>query len=221
MDAWESPVAGPAAANARRTSREVLREFRRQQILVAARSVLASEGYAEASIDRIAQAAGIARSTLYVYFQGKEELLDQCLAEDRVALGERVRMAVAAASGLEGRLAAFLEALFEHVGERRGFFLGVLAARGLDPFFAGPGQEGVPTELLGIREDGQAVLDGILRRGLAEGEIAGPDLTEARELLGSLLYGALVRRSHQTDPPPARAQAAALAHTFLYGITAT
>ena len=91
-----------------KTREQVLRDFRTDQILEAARRVIGEVGFAEASIDRIAEAAGVARSTLYVYFDGKEDLLNQCIAQLRLGLGERVRQAVEEASGTEERLAAFL-----------------------------------------------------------------------------------------------------------------
>ena len=122
-----------------KTREQVLRDFRTDQILEAARRVIGEEGFAEASIDRIAEAAGVARSTLYVYFDGKEDLLNQCIAQLRLGLGERVRQAVEEASGTEERLAAFLASHFEYVGEVRDFFRAVMAVRGVDPFFSPPG----------------------------------------------------------------------------------
>ncbi len=202
----------------RRTRQDVVREFRREQILRVAREVIGALGYGEASIERIAEAADVARSTVYVYFQSKEEILNQCLAENRIGLGERVREAVAKADGLEDGLAAFLEALFDYVGEFREFFLAVMAVRGLDPFLVGEGPSPEPSEFTGIRAESEAVLASILREGVATGEIPERDLEEATGLLGMLLYGALIRRSHQPNPLPAAEEARALAHFYLHGL---
>ncbi len=74
-----------------KTREDALRDFRTDQILAAARRVIGEIGYADSSIDRIAEATGVARSTVYVYFDGKEDLLNQCLAQNRAELSERVR----------------------------------------------------------------------------------------------------------------------------------
>ena len=67
----------PAASM--KTREEVLREYRCDQILLAARKVIGERGYTETSVDMIADEAGIAKSTLYVYFKSKEEIVERAL----------------------------------------------------------------------------------------------------------------------------------------------
>jgi AcrR family transcriptional regulator len=200
-----------------KTREQVLRDFRTDQILEAARRVIGEVGFADASIDRIAEAAGVARSTLYVYFDGKEDLLNQCIAQLRLGLAERVRGAVEAARGTEGRLAAFLEAVFDYVGSVREFFRAVMAVRGIDPFFSPPGS-GSPPELETIRAESEAVIDGILRDAVAAGDIPASQVPAALDLMGVLIYGALMRRASQPEPGPAGPEAARLAAAILWGI---
>ncbi|MGH7288950.1 MAG: TetR/AcrR family transcriptional regulator, partial [Myxococcota bacterium] len=161
--------------------------------------------------------AGVARSTLYVYFEGKEDLLNQCIAQLRVGLGERVRRAVEQATGTEERLAAFLAAHFEYVGSVREFFRAVMAVRGVDPFFSGPGS-GSPPELETLRAESQAVVEGILKEAVATGEIPAANLGTAQELLAVLIYGALMRRAQLPEPAPAEDEALRLARAFLWGV---
>ncbi len=63
------------------------RAERRAQILLEARRVFAEKGYHGTSIQDIISAAGIARGTFYLYFEGKrvifEEILDDLLIEIR------------------------------------------------------------------------------------------------------------------------------------------
>jgi AcrR family transcriptional regulator len=200
-----------------KTREQVLRDFRTDQILEAARRVIGEIGFAEASIDRIAEAAGVARSTLYVYFDGKEDLLNQCIAQLRVGLGERVQRAVEEATGTEERLAAFLAAHFDYVGSVREFFRAVMAVRGVDPFFSAPGS-GSPPELETLRAESQAVVEGIFKDAVAAGEIAAEDLPGAQDLLAVLIYGALMRRANLPAPAPAEEEAQRLARAFLRGV---
>jgi AcrR family transcriptional regulator len=62
--------------------RERERKRRRQAMLRAARSVFAEKGYAQATIDEVAERAEFGKGTLYNYFEGgKEDLLFAILDE--------------------------------------------------------------------------------------------------------------------------------------------
>lgn len=52
-------------------------EKRREQILRAATGVFAAKGYHRASVTDIINAAGIARGTFYLYFNGKREIFSE------------------------------------------------------------------------------------------------------------------------------------------------
>jgi AcrR family transcriptional regulator len=55
----------------------VVEEFRRESILRATQHVIASQGLAGASMQAIAEEAGVAKGTLYLYFKDRDDLLDQ------------------------------------------------------------------------------------------------------------------------------------------------
>lgn len=63
------------------------REARRRQILEAALSVFAQQGYHQTSVSDLVSAAGVARGTFYLYFDGKaaifHELMDDLMNELR------------------------------------------------------------------------------------------------------------------------------------------
>jgi AcrR family transcriptional regulator len=56
---------------------------KRQQILAGAHEVFGSLGFDVASMDDVVKAAGVSKSTLYVYFRSKEELFTALIAEER------------------------------------------------------------------------------------------------------------------------------------------
>lgn len=66
----------------------------KRKLIEAAEQVFSRVGYAEASISRITDAAGIGQGTFYLYFDSKLQIFDE-LVED---LNHRVRMAMSAAS---------------------------------------------------------------------------------------------------------------------------
>jgi len=214
----ESKDRSPPPGRRPRSKADVLRDFRTDQILDAATIVFGKLGYANASIERIAEEAGVARSTVYVYFPNKDLLLNQCLARHRIALGARVREAIEGASGLEARLAAFLTAVLVYVGEVSEFFRALMGVRGVDPFF-GAGSSEVPTpELETLREEVQALVDRMFSDAIAAGELTPASEPAAREALPLLLYGALMRRTMAPGPTDPSREAAQLAHMMLYGV---
>jgi AcrR family transcriptional regulator len=66
--------------------------LRRQEILAAALELLAEEGYAGASLRKLAARLGIAQPSLYHYFATKEDLVEQVLATYAGRMFEAVRI---------------------------------------------------------------------------------------------------------------------------------
>ena len=58
---------------------------KRQQILAGARKVFHENGFDAASMNDIARAAGVSKGTLYVYFENKERLFLELIAEEKRA----------------------------------------------------------------------------------------------------------------------------------------
>lgn len=65
------PQESPSQSGARR---EREREQRRAEILAAAERIFAARGFHDSSVESIAEAAGFASGTIYLYFQDKEAL---------------------------------------------------------------------------------------------------------------------------------------------------
>jgi AcrR family transcriptional regulator len=57
-----------------RTKKDVVTEFRTAGILEAARKIFANRGFNQATVDDIASAAGVAKGTVYLYYQSKREI---------------------------------------------------------------------------------------------------------------------------------------------------
>lgn len=63
---------------------------KRAEILEGARQVFRAAGFDGASMDKIAQAAGVSKGTLYVYFHNKEELFQALVMVDRQEAAEQM-----------------------------------------------------------------------------------------------------------------------------------
>jgi AcrR family transcriptional regulator len=116
-----------------RTKEELVKEFRTGEILRAARQVIADLGLGEASMERIAQGAGISKGTIYLYFQNKEQLLVRAVQQAFEELMTRLEGALAGAASARERLRALIEASLAHAVANRGFFRALMEPRGLGP----------------------------------------------------------------------------------------
>ena len=100
--------------------RRLTAQERRAEILEAALEVFSARGYHPASIDEIAQAAGVSKALIYEHFESKLQLHVSLIEMNADELFERVASAVAPGPDAADRLEAGLDAVFTFVEERRG-----------------------------------------------------------------------------------------------------
>jgi AcrR family transcriptional regulator len=113
-----------------RTRREVLTEFRHSQILEAARHVFARRGFAEASMDEIAQSAGVAKGTLYIYYKSKQDLYRASLREGLFALCNELEREVDLAPTLNRVIETYVSTKVSYFERHLDFFRLYLAEFG-------------------------------------------------------------------------------------------
>ena len=98
------------------------REERRQQVLSAALEVFSAVGYHAASMDEIAERAGVSKPVLYQHFPGKLELNLELLDTGVDDLLEAARQALSGTSDNATRVRAMVNAYFRFVEEPGGAF---------------------------------------------------------------------------------------------------
>ncbi len=96
-----------------KTRKDVLTEFRHQEILEAACQVFAERGFREATLDEIAGKAGLAKGTLYLYFSSKEEIFQSVMYSRLSELMARMRTAVSSGSTAAERIRNIIKARLE------------------------------------------------------------------------------------------------------------
>ncbi len=138
---------------------------KRREIQAAAARLFAERPYHEVKLEDVAAAAKVGKGTLYVYFAGKEQLYVAVVAEGFARLVDDVIRRVAAASDSAWQsLAAVVDGLLAF--SRRYPHLFSLLRSG-HPV-------GASAELAAERARLAAVIEGVLREGIAAGEIDDP-----------------------------------------------
>ncbi len=92
----------------RKTRKELLSEWRHQEVLEAARRIFARLGYAAANVEEIAKEAGMAKGTIYLYFKSKEEVFAAVLGRDLESLTNKTIEGMSTVKTFEDRLTVFL-----------------------------------------------------------------------------------------------------------------
>jgi AcrR family transcriptional regulator len=100
-------ITDPPAAH-RKTRKELLSGWRQDEILQAACSIFARLGYSATNVEDIANEAGMAKGTVYLYFKSKEEIFAAVLARDVESLTEKTIEGMSAVETFADRLTVFL-----------------------------------------------------------------------------------------------------------------
>jgi AcrR family transcriptional regulator len=93
------------------------RAVREQQMLDAAVKTFGQRGYMAASMDEIAELAGVSKPLVYLYLNSKEDLFTACIRREAAALVEAVRSAVGPGLAADRQLWDGLRAFFTHTAQ--------------------------------------------------------------------------------------------------------
>ena len=164
---------------------------RRKAILDAAASLLVANGLAGTSVDAVAQRAGIAKGTVYLYFESRSDLLAALRSRYAEGLADRARSILEHADPADpGSVTDTFERLaaelldYVHANQRLYHVL----------FHEAPGHQEQAREPL------RHLVAGLLSQAMDQGALTP---TEAGVLAGFLLdglHGAMLPLAHQDQP---------------------
>lgn len=201
--------------------RELIRDYRKDQIIEVAKELFGERGTTEVAMDEIACAAGVARSTLYVYFSNRDELLRACLKGMYDKLMEAIAGVWERGATPVERLGALVHAMLERIDDNPAFFRLALAAqvwRGGTDGSEDP-RAVVGAELLLISLDMAAILEELVNEGSREGVFKEIEPARAATLIGQQIYGALSIRSTDPLPPPIDTATNEICDFIVYGLS--
>lgn len=105
-----------------KSKEEVVQEYRIQSIQDAAMRVIARKGMAAATMQDIAEEAGVAKGTIYLYFRDRDELVEKTFDRAITELHRQVDAALERDEPFEQKLRAVLIAEMSFFRENREFF---------------------------------------------------------------------------------------------------
>jgi AcrR family transcriptional regulator len=196
--------------------KEVIRDFRRDQVIEVARRLFGERGTTDVSMDEIAAEAGVARSTVYVYFANRDELLRACLKGMHNQLLEEIADTWDDGTEPRRRLEGLIEGLLRRIDDDPAFFRLALMTQGT----AIQGGEAVGNELALISLDIARLMHDLYVDGVSAGIFRSLDPDQAVELIGQQIYGAMSVRSGEPVSRPAADVAAATCEFILRGLGA-
>lgn len=184
---------------------EQRRAAAREAVVVAAARLVASQGYAGASVASVARAAGVAVGSVYRHFPSKAELLAEVFRRASAHELEATRAATAGAEGPAEALIAAASTFAERAlrGRRLAW---ALIAEPVDPL--------VEVERLAFRRAYRDLFAEILAEGIADGTFPDQDagLTAAAVVgaVGEALVGPLSPVGEERPPADVVAAVAAV-----------
>jgi AcrR family transcriptional regulator len=202
---------------ARQTSedlRVVIRDFRRDQIMDVARRLFGERGTTEVSMEEIACEAGVARSTIYVYFANRDELLRACVTRMHDQLVTRINETWDLENAPIDRLRVLILGIFEQLDNNPAFLRLALATYEA----MAPGEAAIGSELSLIGLDMVGRITELFEEGVGSGAFRPLDPDRAVTLIGQQIYGAMSVRAADPLPRPRDEAAAEISDFVLRGL---
>jgi AcrR family transcriptional regulator len=177
-----------------RTKETVVEEFRKQSICDAAMHVVARKGIQNVTVQDIADEAGVAKGTIYIYFKSRDEILSEAMDRSTENLLDKFAAACRSCSTFRDVLEQRVRTQLQHFEENREFFRMYLAM----------------SEPLGERRLRQhptyqgylAQLEEVLRAAIARGEIRGARVDRLAVSISSVVRDIVLHRIIEREPPP-------------------
>jgi AcrR family transcriptional regulator len=173
---------------ARKSKRAVVSEFRCAEILAAARKVFARRGFDGATVDEIADAAGLAKGTVYLYFPSKREIYLEALRQGLSGLMDDIKRSVAAVSSPADKVRAFIETRVRYAEQNRDL------VKIYHSEFGNFGAAHVNRECRSLYLEQVKLLEAVLEEAAARGRIRSVRTGAAAFTISEMIRGLILQR---------------------------
>ena len=196
MTESQPPQQGPST---REESREERKAQSRRRILESAREVFFRDGFMPANLDEVAERAGVAKGTLYRYFASKADLYVAVLADNGNVFTERMREAARASESASETLQRLSRFYLDHWLTHQDYFQIFWAID--NQSVIGQLPPSVVDEVSRLWAESLSILEGVLARGVREGEFVACDTWATSNILWTVANAVI-----QSDSTEARRQ---------------
>ncbi|HLJ74022.1 MAG TPA: TetR/AcrR family transcriptional regulator [Thermoanaerobaculia bacterium] len=177
-----------------KTKEDVVEEFRKQSICDAAMRVVGRKGLHNVTVQDIAAEAGVAKGTIYLYFDSREAIIAYAKELAMEELRGKLAAACDSCHTFREKLERRVRTQLEHFDENRDFFRMYLAIS--EP----SGEKRLrkePSYCAFIEQ-----LESILREAMKSGEVRRFPLNRLAEAMTSVVRDITLNRIIEKDPPP-------------------
>jgi AcrR family transcriptional regulator len=193
MSDGASERGAPAAAD--RPRRAEKRALHRQRILESARTVFFRDGFMAANLDEVAELAGVAKGTLYRYFENKAELYVAVLTENGDVFERKMRESIEEGVVPAEQVRRLSRFYFQHWTTHREYFQIFWALA--NEQVIGELPPAVVTQVSRLWEKCLRLLTDLLDRGVRERVFAPHDSWEVAHILWTLANGLIASENAQ------------------------
>jgi AcrR family transcriptional regulator len=177
-----------------KTKEDVVEEFRKQSICDAAMRAVARKGMNNVTVQDIADEAGVAKGTIYIYFQSREEILARTMDGATETLVAKLAEACKSCRTFREVLEQRVRTQLQHFDENADLFRLYLAMS--EPW----GERRLkkhPTHLAYL-----AQLERLVSDAAARGEIREANVQRLAIAIAAVVREIVLNRIIERDPPP-------------------
>jgi AcrR family transcriptional regulator len=197
---------------------KVLSELRVHEVQAAALRVISRKGMNGATMQDIADEAGVAKGTLYLYFRDREDLVERAADYAFSKLEANLASTLPQISDFAGRLVALIRSEIDFFDEHREFFRIYIALKHAPDAVH---QNARRRRMCHPRYSRHlAKLEAMLAEGMARGEVRKCDPARLALFVSETAVALMLRRLTEEKPPAAEADVAWIADILLHGLAA-
>src|SRR5262245_57440941 len=173
-----------------RTKKDVVTEFRTAGILEAARKVFAQKGFNDATVDDIAAAAGVAKGTVYLYYESKRDIYFGALKFGIERMHSMLDEKLKNVSTPEDKLRTLIAVKLAYFEDNRDFFK--IYYSELGNICIHPGT--IDSELKALYLNQAKVVETILKEGTRKKSVRSVRTEQAAFAISDIIRGVVTQR---------------------------
>lgn len=174
-----------------KTKKDVVTEFRCSGILEAARKVFAKKGFHEATVDDIAETAGVAKGTVYLYYASKRDVYFAALKFGIAEMYSLLLDELKQVSAPQEKLRVLIATKLAYFDENRDFFKIYYSELGNIPT-THPG--GIDNEFKSLYQEQARLVETILKEGARRKVIRNLRTEQTAFAISDIIRGVVTHR---------------------------